>query len=481
VKRAKWFLIVLVVVIAFLGIIVFIWNIQPRNQLAKYVAQLEAEGAVLEVADLRSTRPEDTTFYSGPIEGSATAFLLSPEAAGPDTGVNPLDWPWFETTKMADKVFELTPEEKAEVRAVVEENRDLITKLKAVSELDPTRIEDVVALTGLDGLIKEWKHPNLVACRGFVGLLLLDAYVDYRDGQADDALETCGRVLELAGHVRDIPGLLPQMIGIAMTAMVTEAGFLPCSMQNADFSDEAVASFTAVLDRSTGRETFAQAFDAELLFGRQVFAQMRGEEYWQIDTLEEPGQKAITRVIVLPFTRLMVPHNELAWLSITRDCRAAARLPYHEARDDVARIEQTVKELGWTSFLTKIAVPNLTRNFAAQAENEVRLAQAKIALALNRHKRDHASYPETLNALVPTYLPEVPIDVFSGNEMLYFRTNGSYMLYSTGWDGKDYLADYKTEEAGKMQELADEVRLPPPDGLIWGRRRGPSRTAAASK
>jgi hypothetical protein len=470
-KRAKWFLIVLAVVIALLGVVVFMWNIQPRNRLAKYVAQLEAEGAVLEVAHLRSTRPEGTTFYSGPIEESATAFLLSPEAAGPDSGVNPMDWPWFETSKMADKVFELTPEEEAEVRAVVEENRDLIMKLKEIGDLAPTRMEDIIELTGLDGEINPTKCPDLRACDGFASLLMLDAYVAQQDGQADDALQTCGDILQLAGHVRDIPGLVPQMIGIAMTAMVTEAGFLPRSVQDADFSDEAVASFAAVLDQSTGRETFAQAFDAELLFGRQIFAEMRGEEYWQMDTLEERGQKAIARVIVLPFTRLMVPHNELAWLSITRDCQAAAKLPYHHARDTVARIEQTVMELGWTTFVTKIAVPNLTRNFAAQAENEVRLAQTKIALALNRHKRDNGGYPDDLNALVPAYLPEVPVDVFSGNEMLYFRTNGSYVLYSAGWDGKDHLPHYRTGEVGEREPSADEVRLPPPDGLIWGRWR----------
>lgn len=475
-KWVKWIVIVLVVVIAFLGAAIFMWNIQPRNRLAEYVAQLEAEGAVLEVADLRSTRPEGTTFYSGPIEESATAFLLSPEAAGPHS-----NWPWFQTSTKASKVFELTPEEEAEVRAVVEENRDLIMRLKAVSELDPTPMEEIIELTELDRVIAAMKYPDLLACRGFAGLLILDAYLAYQDGQPDDALKSCEHVLQLAGHVRDIPGLVPEMIGIAMTAMVTEAGFLPRSVQDADFSDEAVASFAAVLDRSTGRETFAQAFDAELLFGRQIFAQMRGEEYWQMDTLEEPGQKAVTKAIVLPFTRLMVPHNELTWLSITRDCRVAAKLPYHEARDNVARIEQTVMGLGWTNFLTKIAVPNLIRNFAAQAECEVRLAQAKIALALNRHKRDHGSYPEKLNALVPAYLPEVPTDVFSGNEMLYFRTNGSYVLYCAGHDGKDHLAHYRRGDIEDQEPSADEVRLPFSEGLIWGRWIGPSRTTAALK
>lgn len=49
---------------------------------------------------------------------------------------------------------------------------------------------------------------------------------------------------------------------------------------------------------------------------------------------------------------------------------------------------------------------------------------AMAAVALRRHRLDRGSYPPTLDALVPTYLPAVPIDPFTGRPLDY-RTAGS--------------------------------------------------------
>ena len=459
-KRFKWIVIVLVVVAVLLGAFIFMWNIQPRNRLANYVAQMEAEGAVLEVADLRSTRPEGTTFYSGPIEESATAFLLSPEAAGPDSGVKATDWPWYGISKKAHNVCGFTPEEQAEAIAAVEENRNLIAKLKEIGNLAPTRMEDIIELTGLDREIAKMKRPDLLACFGFRGLLSLDAYVAHEDGRPDDALESCAYVLRLAGHVRDVPGI--SRMGTAMIGSLMDGNFLSRIVQDAEFSDEAVATFAVLLDESVRREALAQKFEMDLLLGRQTF---RGGLFW-------PNSR-ILRFLVVLRSGWNRPHDQLTSLRVPYECAVAAKLPYFETRDALARIERLIEEMGRTTPISVLLLAPLLpdHDFAAQGECEVRLSQAKIALALNQHKRDNEGYPDDLNALVPAYLPEVPVDVFSGNEMLYFTTNGSYVLYCAGHDGKDHLAHYRTGDIGDQEPSADEVRLPLDDGLIWGRWR----------
>ena len=42
-------------------------------------------------------------------------------------------------------------------------------------------------------------------------------------------------------------------------------------------------------------------------------------------------------------------------------------------------------------------------------------------MALHLYKREHGAFPETLNALVPTYLPAVPKDYFDGAPIRYSR------------------------------------------------------------
>ena len=60
------------------------------------------------------------------------------------------------------------------------------------------------------------------------------------------------------------------------------------------------------------------------------------------------------------------------------------------------------------------------------------------ALAVERYRRDHAdSPPDSLAALVPTYLPSVPTDPFTGRELLYRTDRGRFVIYSLGPDGND--------------------------------------------
>jgi hypothetical protein len=62
-------------------------------------------------------------------------------------------------------------------------------------------------------------------------------------------------------------------------------------------------------------------------------------------------------------------------------------------------------------------------------------ALATHALAAWRH--DHGSYPETLDALVPAYLPTLPIDYADRAPLRYHRTPDAYILYSLGDDAED--------------------------------------------
>ena len=61
----------------------------------------------------------------------------------------------------------------------------------------------------------------------------------------------------------------------------------------------------------------------------------------------------------------------------------------------------------------------------------------EIVLALEAFRADEGRYPERLNALVPRYLPEIPLDVFSGEELHYRPTESGYRLYSVGTNRKD--------------------------------------------
>ena len=93
--------------------------------------------------------------------------------------------------------------------------------------------------------------------------------------------------------------------------------------------------------------------------------------------------------------------------------------------------------LPYDAYLTCMVAPPAFSPLCKMALYQTFCDEALIACALERHRLAHGAYPETLEALVPHYLARVPRDIIAGAPLHYRRTEGSFVLYSVGWNGKD--------------------------------------------
>jgi hypothetical protein len=104
---------------------------------------------------------------------------------------------------------------------------------------------------------------------------------------------------------------------------------------------------------------------------------------------------------------------------------------------------------------------------AAEAETRRRLVVT--ALALERYRRTHERYPDALDQLVPSLLPEAPIDFMDGKPLRYRLTGDHhFFLYSTGLDCVDdggQMRPDTTQTGGPGRGL---FRSEGPD-LLWPR------------
>jgi hypothetical protein len=83
-------------------------------------------------------------------------------------------------------------------------------------------------------------------------------------------------------------------------------------------------------------------------------------------------------------------------------------------------------------------LPSLEREANTCARTQSSVDLARVACALERFRQANGGFPESLNALVPTYLPETPHDIVTGQPLRYRRTeDGNFLLYSVGWNGED--------------------------------------------
>jgi hypothetical protein len=90
------------------------------------------------------------------------------------------------------------------------------------------------------------------------------------------------------------------------------------------------------------------------------------------------------------------------------------------------------------NFLAQLLTPPLGpfARKAAYAQSAVDLARA--AIALERYRLAHGDYPESLDALTPQFMKEIPHDIIGGQPLHYRRTaEGQFVLYSVGWNETD--------------------------------------------
>lgn len=77
------------------------------------------------------------------------------------------------------------------------------------------------------------------------------------------------------------------------------------------------------------------------------------------------------------------------------------------------------------------AVRMVSERYTASADGVL------AGLALQLYYSEHGQYPDTLDALVPRYLPQLPVDRITGGPLRYTFKDGRPLLYSVGADRDD--------------------------------------------
>ncbi len=116
----------------------------------------------------------------------------------------------------------------------------------------------------------------------------------------------------------------------------------------------------------------------------------------------------------------------------------------------------------------KVLAPALSRPVQSQDQRESLWNGTRVMVAVEIYKRRHGGYPESLNALVPGILKEIPKDPFApggggGYRYAIFKPGQDpaglgYTLYSVGFDGKDDAG-----AGGKSEGSAYNAREPSGD------------------
>jgi hypothetical protein len=82
---------------------------------------------------------------------------------------------------------------------------------------------------------------------------------------------------------------------------------------------------------------------------------------------------------------------------------------------------------------------------------KAKILTAEVGLALERYRQAKGEYPATLAALVPEFLPTVPMDPFTEKPLIYRTEPGGAVVYSVGAGGRED-GKYNNHGLGRDEE-----------------------------
>ncbi len=125
------------------------------------------------------------------------------------------------------------------------------------------------------------------------------------------------------------------------------------------------------------------------------------------------------------------------------------------------RLPKTKKAV--TEFITNVLLtmmfPASLKLQDAEDRSRQRYRNLRVALALERFQRAEGSYPASVSQLSPSFLKQIPGDIFTGKALVYRKTKAGYVLYSLGPNG---VADSGRDRDGKSG--GDDISVQVPAG-----------------
>lgn len=298
--------------------------------------------------------------------------------------------------------------------------------------------------------------PGVQASRGVARALCARAMLKLGEGQTLDAwkdLMACHRLGRLIGRG---PTLIESLVGVAIEAMSIEAELRV--LGESKQAPKLVAGFRRMLQTLPPRSPMSEKINyaERCMFHDSMTLVATGQI--ALGALVGNGDDSTFSKILTGTAMQFVDWNVVLKKGNQHydKLHEAFQVPSGPARTAaIAQRDQELREInersrnpansalalvGGKQFLTDFAAdvaigllfPGITSVVKAEDRIEQRWRTLDVALALSAYHQDQQSYPESLDQLLPKYLPAAPTDIFRDKPLLYERTADGYRCYSLG-------------------------------------------------
>lgn len=421
-KWTVWAAIVSVVV--FLLSPVVIYRGKYKAAFERRVADLAAAGYPVSLADL-----ERRYVLPAGADNAADVYI---EAFGWYVDPNEAELEWLPARGKfiaSDEMPPYPPEVIATIEASLEKNRRCLELLDKAAGIEHCLFprEKYIYYFMTDYLTEIKRAAQLLAERNI--------YLAQTQ-QAEALFSSLTTSAALSDRLSAQPFLIDHLVTNGIQAM-----FVPdiqTCLNLTTFSEEQLMMLQQQLRRMRDRNTLADALISERagtleFMQHSSLAQIKDAGYWVFGNFLDlplfilyslPGLNHKDAVLLLDYADQMIE---------------ATALPPHEQPAVFIRIGSEIDDYSQIHWLLHNVSSSYSRIFQINLRVMGNLLCGETGLAIERYRLAHQALPESLEALVPEYLAEVPRDPFDGAPLRYIRhETGGYTVYTIGDDGIDH-------------------------------------------
>ena len=279
--------------------------------------------------------------------------------------------------------------------------------------------------------------PHLCRVQEIAWRLRIDAYVRMHKGDVTGAMEDVRASLRLRGLIDTDPVVVSRLVAYATDsiALVTLAGVVGEGRPDR-------ASVEAVLVELSGREERNRATNAiagEIAMGLNAFEMVARDPqvYFALRRSGTGGMPtpATTEAKIARYMRdtafratWLRRADEYNYIVEMRALLARSRMPVAEALSPSSSPAAPQSTLDSMRRLTDLIAPAVAGVFPAEARADLNVAKARLMLALYLYKVDNGAWPASLDALVPRYLPQLPVSPYDGKPLQCRFTADAYVI-----------------------------------------------------
>lgn len=427
--RGRWILAALVLA----GLAVMFSLVQRRSGVARQLEDFEKRGYPTTLARLEHWFPDlpDAENLARVIQPAVDALhtprgkMVPHVGSGDVTQVRGVPWP--------EDVLRDTRQYVADNAAAFDRIPELIARRHARFDIGYTNGSNL-------------KLGHMVTVKRLAQGLAVKAGLDAEEGRGHEAT---GDILALLSTGRAFdrePFLISKLVQMACEAI--GVGAADRVLNRMELAEPDLAALQAAFAERRSSNRIEQAYVGELCLALDAFGKSPAELAAMATAVATMGAGTTgapkVQVALWTLYRLsgLQTADQAEFLRMLADLLDICRRPPWERPAELARWESEANTSSTQWYKGRILCGMLLGSLAKGAERDLAglaaLECATTALAVERHRRSHdGKLPDSLEALVPQFLPAVPKDPFDGQPLRFVRRDKGYVVYSIGTNRKD--------------------------------------------